>query len=241
MLSIDEATDIISSLVTRAYLDDAPRCPDPFHIAKVHGFTLQPDSDSSYVIHSRENGKVIYFPQDQRKERQAWNTAHELCESALLERIEDRDRAHLIAANMARMMLIPPEYFSSDWHANDGDLFALKELYPFASHELLAMNASDLAAEEGLAIIITIVDQPKQAKRPTIYRRWLPGRRPLRQGLTPLENDALQECLDTAQTIETSGEIELPGAADQYAVCRAWPVFEPDWKRVIIRTDVEQE
>lgn len=177
----------------------------------------------------RDSHATILLRPEARSERRQWALAHELGEcfawrvfSAL--GVDPRETPvgsrEAVANQLAGRLLLPRAWLAEDGPTLDWDLFALKNIYATASHELIARRMLDFSAP----IIVTIFDHA----RVTMRRANVRGRVPPSSGLE-------RECWEESR--RTNGTCELREGLRRI---RAWPVHEPDWKREILRTDLEE-
>lgn len=217
----DEAAEIL----TRAGVLRPP--VDLFQVAAQLG--LEVAIDAGQPIRGRIKrlrGRLSVFLQpDERPERMQWTLAHEIGEASafrVFERLGSDPKHHppeqreQVANQMASSLLLPQMWFADDVAAADGDLYALKEIYRTASHELLLMNLLR-GAELTLA---TVFDHG------CITRRRSNGSLPAPRLLTA-ERRAWQCAHAGGQQVDI--------AADDVRV-QVWPVHEPGWKRELMRT-----
>jgi len=173
---------------------------------------------------------TILVRSDERFERQQWSVAHEIGEFAAVyvfgamaidPREAPPDARETVANRLAGRLLLPIAWFAPDAAACGWDLLALKRRYRTASHELIARRMLELS----VPVIISIFDQG----RLTLRRANVPGR-------VPLPSEAERRCWSVVHR-ENHPEQISEGAR----LIQAWPVHEPEWKREILRTEVELE
>lgn len=171
---------------------------------------------------------TILLRSGQRLERQQWAVAHELGQSAAVyvfdalaidPREASKEAREAVAKRLAGRMLLPSDWFGPDAVACGWDLLALKRRYSTASHELIARRMLELAEP----VIISVFD-----------RGGLSWRRSNVAGLVPGPSELETKCWRTAHQ-ESRPERALEGPR----VIQAWPVHEPQWKREILRTEIE--
>ena len=189
------------------------------------------------------NGSILLRPEP-RTERRHWAIAHEIGEEAAervfrLLGVDPRaaptaTREH-VANQLAGRLLLPTDWFAADGAVCDWDLFALKERYGTASHELIARRMLDFDRP----VIVTVFDHGERTWR----RSNVPGRIP------PLNG---QEQIAWRQAHQTSEPADLESHSLRV---RAWPIHEvtgaitpvagaitpAGWKREIVRTDLLEE
>jgi len=171
---------------------------------------------------------AILMRHDPRVERQQWAVAHEIGE-ALAEQVfgelgiegreAPRQGRETVANAIARAILLPREFFTTDGPALDWDLLALKERYGTASHELIARRMLDCS----MPICISIYDQDRLTWR----RSNVSGRRP---PPSELEWDARRRAHESGEPILEDGPPKL----------QVWPIHEPAWQREILRVQSDE-
>lgn len=171
---------------------------------------------------------TLFVRPEERPERLQWAVAHEIgevvagrvCQSAgaTWDELGPRQR-EAIANQVAQRLLIPTEWFCRGGPGDDGDLFALKQRFATASHELIAWRWLDLVEP----VIVTIFDHGELSRRRCNFALRAPA-------LCDVESACAMEA---RQTGTTTRRIWSAGAAV------AWPVHEPAWQREILRTTVE--
>ncbi len=152
--------------------------------------------------------------------------AHELGEAAIeslmrqlrLKANELKEHAREQLANrFASRLLLPSEWFAATAQDCERDLFALKEVYSTASHELIGWRMLDLAPRA----IVSLFDQGNlQARRSN-----LPGKPP---AFTSAESDAWRRAHETGRSVRRDQPLRID----------VWPIHEPAWRREILRLDV---
>ncbi len=172
----------------------------------------------------------IYYRPEPVTERQQWTIAHELGEHFKAEllcrlgsRPDDADPSagEMLANLFANHLLLPTSWFARDAARLDFDLLALKQRYATASHEVLAMRMLDLPQP----CIISIIDNDKIHRRRS--NAW-----PIDRRLHPSE----QQC---QQLVRARGEPSR--LMHQGWTVSGWPVHQADWKREILRTEIETD
>jgi Zn-dependent peptidase ImmA (M78 family) len=174
--------------------------------------------------------RQIFLRPEPSEERHQWTVAHEIGEHQkihLLERLgvepgQTRPMAGESLANLfAYHLLVPGCWFASDAAQTGYDLLELKDIYRTSSHEVIAWRLLDLPEP----CIITIVDND------AIHRRrsnaW-----PIRQELEPAES----ECQRYVNHYSRPRVIQRDGWT-----VHGWPVHKTDWKREILRSQVDAE
>ncbi|HTU27540.1 MAG TPA: ImmA/IrrE family metallo-endopeptidase [Pirellulales bacterium] len=167
----------------------------------------------------------ILLRPDPRPERRQWAVAHEIGEHMAYQVFAALGASGAeapptaregVANHLAGRLLLPSDWFGRDATACDWDLLELKRRYATASHELIARRMLDFEPW----IVITIFDNDRLTfRRSNRFRR--------RPELSPDE----RECRRHVTAARRPCWLERQG-------CRisAWPVYEPDWRREILRT-----
>lgn len=146
-----------------------------------------------------------------RRDRQGFRIAHECAHALLLEAgMPDTEPA---CDAVASCLTLPRIDFMRDRRATGGDLFALRELHPYASHEAILRRMVSLDAA-----VAWVWDVAPVERR---YRIVTPGMRWAHRAPTPLELEAMTHALDAREHAEPIGGV------------RAWPVIEGDFVRVV--------
>jgi hypothetical protein len=169
----------------------------------------------------------------ERPEREQWAVAHEVGESVayrVFERLgvsfdESLPTAREQVANrLANSLLLPRRWFAADGLDHDWDLFALKERYQTASHELIARRMLDMRPP----VVITVCDLGRVHWR--------------RSNVTARPPGMLPEELDLWHATHRSGVATsnlLDGETGLERV-QCWPIHEANWKREILRSEVAE-
>ncbi len=162
---------------------------------------------------------------DSRPERQQWAAAHELGEYAAW-RVFDRLGVDMrlvvpawrerVASLLASRLLLPGCWFRPIAEAAGWDLLEIKACFITASHELILRRMLDFE----LPLVISVFDQG----RLTLRRSNLPGRVP------PPQADELACVRRVRQTARPAHR----------GTAAAWPVYEPGWRRELVRWEVAE-
>ncbi|MER3416152.1 MAG: hypothetical protein C4297_08095 [Gemmataceae bacterium] len=176
----------------------------------------------------RDRG-VVFLRPESRPERLHWALAHEIGEH-LKARIWQRlgvppaERPALAGESLAnlfaRRLLVPTRWFRDDAPWCHYDLSELKERYRTASHEVIAWRMLDLPDP----CIVTVVDNGHVTRRRS--NAW-----PVTRQLLPVE----RACQHYVHEYSRPRRLQQGGHT-----VWGWPVHEPDWKREILRTVVEE-
>jgi len=159
--------------------------------------------------------KFVDIGKGTRVERRNFTLAHEIMELELPEAITAKDFRHKIAVRGAAALLCPACFFREACAADALDLFGVKVIFSTASHEVVALRSLDFSEA-----IITIFDNGRLKNRETSYPF---GAQPV----SPQERELVRQVM-------RSGEVE-PDSWEA-ASATAYPVFENDFKRVILHT-----
>ncbi len=172
---------------------------------------------------------TILLHDDPRPERRQWAVAHEVGEYAAhrlfdtlgIDPRETPTDAREEAANrLAGRLLLPDVWFQRDAGACGWDLLQLKARYATASHELIARRMLECTPP----VVISIFDNGRLSFR----RGNLPGRVP-----PPLPSEwscwrAVHRGNRPRQTREGPHRVQ------------GWPIHEEQWKREILRMEIDQ-
>lgn len=173
----------------------------------------------------QQTGDVIVVRREQWEERTQYTVAHELgeryAEAVCLRAGEDilglsAAFIEALAHRFAARLLCPESSFRRDTQRLDGDLFDLKDIYETASHEVIAFRLLHLET----ASVVTVLDNGRLVRRGA-NRPGLQSRK-----LTPLEDHAWECCRLTGRVAH---------AHDGTVRVDAWPIWEADFRREILR------
>ncbi len=170
----------------------------------------------------------ILLKHDPRKERVQWAVAHEIGET-LAERVfshlavdaslAPQQAREMVANGMAARLLLPRPWFGNDGNECNWDLTRLKEIYATASHELIARRMLDFPPP----VIVAVFDQNRLTWRKSNAGFRMPQ-------LSVREIACRREAYERGQTVYDDGPPAL----------RVWPAHEPQWKREIMRVEVDE-
>ncbi|QDT68405.1 hypothetical protein MalM25_13270 [Planctomycetes bacterium MalM25] len=237
---------------------DAPPV-DAYALAERLGMRVTQDrslnSRARYARVGQRDGRggvpTIVLAEEKRYERRHFAVAHEIGEAhahrvyealGVDPRETARDSREAIANALAGCLLAPGRWLAGLWRDADGDLYAIKEQFQTASHELLARRT--LACVR--APLIVTVDDPGL----TVWRRWnLSGPTPPR---SRLESDCQRRAHETAELAWGDGadqafwDAGLTGApfttvGPPIRRVRVWPIHEAGWRREITLTELMSE
>jgi hypothetical protein len=227
---------VVEEVLARARVESPPI--DAFAVAQALGLAVawddRQEGRARYVrIADRRAASpraAILLRPEPRCERRQWAVAHEIGEHVVhrvfavwaIDPREAPPNAREAVANFfAGRLLLPTAWFESDAGETGWDLLALKMRYATASHELIARRMLECRPP----VIVTIFDQDKI----TFRRGNLPGRAP---PPTAAELSCQREVRQCNEPRERRMDL-----------CRiaCWPIHETDWKREIMRTEVEED
>ncbi len=175
-------------------------------------------------------GRQIYLRPEPSEERHQWTVAHEIGEHLkpqLLERLAvppeaTRAMAGESLANLfAYRLLVPTCWFADDAPQLDYDLLELKKRYRTSSHEVIAWRFLDLPDP----CIVSVVDNEH------VHRRRSNAWRISRE----LERPELR-CQHYVHYYSRPKLVQEEGWT-----VRGWPVHQSDWKREILRSQVDAD
>ena len=195
---------------------------DAYLVASKLGLTIHIDpllKTRGYSLTRWDLGTIIVGSKNPNKsERKQFTVAHEIGEMSLKGRVEEdhlEEASNLMAVNL----LLPRGWFKRDAEAYDFDLLKLKKTYSTASHELIAFRMLEFRP-----MIITIFDNGRLYRRKSSYSFSI-------KSSYPLERQCLKD-------VTTRGKETF--LKDERMSVLGWPVFREDWKRVILRTALEE-
>lgn len=190
------------------------------------------DERARFVRLGAAGAGTILLADDPRPERRQWAVAHEIGES-----VAHRVFAELgvgltdvpagareqVANKLASCLLLPARWFVADGRAAEWDLFALKEAYRTASHELIARRTLEL----GPPAIVTLFDQgrPRWRKANAVAKT---------TPLAPVESQTWRQTLESGRP----ASYDCADLPESIASVRCWPVHEPQWRREFLRTEL---
>jgi len=234
---LDAALDAVAlEVLVEAGVEGPP--VDAFEVARALGITVAWDDRqlgrARYVrLRGRRSGRpsaTILLRPDPRWERQQWAVAHEIGEHVAQRMfarlgVDPRETAadarEVVASHLAGRLLVPTAWFATDGASCGWDLLQLKARYATASHELIARRMLECRP----AVVVSIFDQGRLHFR----RSNLPGR-------VPPPSAAEMDCWRAVH-----GRNRPRQTYDGLRTIQGWPVHEEDWKREILRTEVEEE
>lgn len=222
---------------------------DAYFVAERLGMRVTRDrslaSRARYARVGQRGGRrgvpTIVLAEEKRRERRHFAVAHEIGEASAHRvyaalgvdpREASRDSREGVANALAGRLLAPRGWLAGCWRDLDADLYAIKERFDTASHELIARR---LLACVRAPLIVTIDDPGR-----TTWRRWnLSGLAPPR---TRLETECQRRAHETAELVSGDGAHEpLAGVSPPIQRVRVWPVHEAGWRREITLTELMSE
>lgn len=185
---------------------------------------------------NRVNGLIVLGPEE-RPERRQWAVAHEIGEAIAYRVFEtlgvdpavapDLERER-VANALAGRLLAPRRWLNGVARDTEADLFALKEVFATASHELLARRLLECRRDP---LVVSVFDNGQLT-----WRRWRAASGP--PPMAPVE----RACREQSHA-RNEPAWEEPLYADERVVApiarvRCWPVHEADWRREILLTEL---
>lgn len=192
---------------------------------------------------------TIFLRDDERPERLQWAAAHEIGE-AIAGQMARSDEEHdwgspttreRFANDFARRLLLPREWFVEACREEANDLRRLKQRFPHASHELIALRWLDVSAR----LVIAVYDQGECLRRRSnlpipglALAGSLGGRSRSRRSTT-----SSQACQQVLTPLEQTLRQRLEPHRDRAVLRRddwtgqAWALDEPGWRREIVRLE----
>lgn len=174
-------------------------------------------------------GTTIVVRSELRDERTQYSVAHELGELKAREicrrvgeppEFVSAERFEEVSNRFAERLLCPERWFRRAAQEGDFNLADLKETFTTASHEVIALRM--LHAD--VPTVITVFDNGRIARRTSNLQQAPP--------LAELERRARQSVSSTGRAT----------ALQDAALCvQGWPVWEPGWRREILRTTALDE
>ncbi len=157
--------------------------------------------------------KCVDIGKAARSERRNFALAHEILELELP--ILDKQERHEAAIRGAAALLCPSRFFRDASTGEPFNLTGLKAAFSTASHEVIALRSLDFAGA-----IITVFDNGHLVSRQTSYPFGV-------QPVAPEERAVVK-------AVMRSGTVQHAGW--EGASATGYPVFENDFRRVIVRT-----
>jgi Zn-dependent peptidase ImmA (M78 family) len=173
--------------------------------------------------------KQIFLRPEPTEERHQWTVAHEIGEHfkpQLLQRLgvaPEQTRVMMgesLANLFAYHLLVPACWFGDDARLHGYDVLELKKKYRTASHEVIAWRMLDLTEP----CVITVVDNDH------VHRR---------RGNAFRVRKELEEPEKQCQRYVNHYSRPRVVRADGWTV-HGWPIHQPDWKREILRSVVDE-
>lgn len=215
---------VVAELLDAAGVSAPP--VEPLQLARHLDLVVAYDADQASRARYKRCGPrgAIFLKPDVRAERLHWALAHELgewhawrvCQQAGLSESDlgQGDREEL-ANQFASRLLLPHQWFTEDYRETAGDLFALKQRYPTASHEAIAWRM----LEGGRPTVVTVYDQGRLSRRRSNLSHRCPPWQELERAVWQNAHQGGHRAEQTRQAVQVS----------------AWPIHEPGWKREVIR------
>jgi hypothetical protein len=172
---------------------------------------------------------TILLKPEPRFERRQWAVAHEIGEHVACHIFAEwgvdpaempSDARETVANHLAGRLLLPTAWFTADGRACQWDLMTLKKTYRTASHELIARRMLECRPP----VIISIFDHEKISFR----RSNVPGR-------VPPPSPSELACWRNVHRGRN-----LCWSSKDAGLIQGWSIHEPDWKREILRVEVDE-
>jgi Zn-dependent peptidase ImmA (M78 family) len=225
--------DVACDLLVAAGVDGPP--VDAFRVAEALGIDVAWDDRQAgrarlVALHEGEHAArtSILLRRDPRDERRHWAVAHEIGEAAAHRvfarlsvdpRVAPPAAREDVANRLAGRLLLPTAWLRAAGIGSGWDIAAIKRRSVHASHELVARRILEM----DVPVIVTVFDQNRISWR----RSNVSGRAPR---LSPTE----RRC---QSIVHDSGQPATCDAAGQ--VVQGWAVHEDDWRREILRMEVD--
>ncbi|HHT9126285.1 MAG TPA: ImmA/IrrE family metallo-endopeptidase [Candidatus Brocadiia bacterium] len=240
---IDIIEEEVSKILEICFIEYPP--VDAFLVAEKLNYEIGIDEELKTRGYKRRRwGKdEIIVNSPNKSERKHFTIAHEIAEHRLAghatggfagaDKLTGEDLEKACNA-MASSLLMPAQWFEMDAKTHNFDLLELKKIYSTASHEAIAYRM--LLFSE---CIISIFDNGKATVRKSSINNLHLG-----EHIHPIEVKCFQKVSDSGEPFTVSGDnVRVQG----------WPVFKlakriggsasyfggNDWKRVILRTEMD--
>lgn len=155
MISIERLEGIAKSV----HDDTGIEAPvDPFLLAAACDFALKP-GPRTILEYAR---RIIRYQPKQRSERQNFGIGHETSHGVLIDEGEHRldvdiDEGEMVerdrdADYLSSALLLPQRRFLDDLGRKEWDLFEMKSLHPFVSHQAIAVRMCQVSPSAGVSV-----------------------------------------------------------------------------------------
>jgi len=168
----------------------------------------------------RRGRQHVEVQREDRPERKNFALAHEIMELELKKVLDDPGECHRRANLGASFLLMPTKWFREECFRTGFDIGELKKVFYTASWEAVALRTLNFSAA-----IITILDGGRVTRRKSSYSFYVPRK------LSQEEKEVVQQVLRTRKTHRK-----------HFSSCEvaAYPVFEKEYRRVIVRTTFDE-
>lgn len=176
---------------------------------------------------------TILLADEDRVERWQWALAHEIgeftaqrvCSMLQVGPLQLQESAReRIANGLASALLLPCVWFREIGQTCDWDLLAMKSSFGTASHELIARRMLSMQSP----VIISLFDHGKLVWRKSNVLRWPPSLA-----------DEERQIWQAARARGCATRLDSKQLPAELRSVRCWPVYEPDWKREFLRTELD--
>lgn len=214
----------VEEMLESAGLAEAP--VDAVALALHLGIEVQPEEEDS-APRRRARQRPALRP-DHTPEQLHWAAAHQIgkhIQGELLSRLGiSGGRRPLLGVSLAKVfadhLLVPAGWLEGEARAAGFDLFALKERFDTAGHDVIAWRLLDLDQP----CIITVIDNGHVARRRSNAWR-------VTKELSSVEENCQRQVHRYSRPCRVSEEgWDVQG----------WPVHRADWRREILRSVVEE-
>jgi len=179
--------------------------------------TLEGRRGQNFIFRGK---KYIEVDIRDRKVRQNFTIAHEILEVDLGEIVPDPTERHKLAILWSPFLLMPSNWFQETCIEHNFDILKVKKVFDNVSHEAVALHMLHLAPA-----IVTVFDNDRVTNRRSSYSFYI-SIKPI-----PLEQEAIDQVLESGREFRTQRD------GVEVAAC---PVFEEEFKRVILRTQLDE-
>jgi hypothetical protein len=227
----DAIDRVIADVLPRAGVAEPP--VDALHIAQaVFGFRVEyaePDDEAPGRFGTRPRRRLgantLLVRADQSDESQQAVAARAVAKQllpAILTKLgivpstENKQAQNQLIGLVAPRLLLPTRWFAADIRRADFDLLAIKEIYPTAGFEMLALRMLDVAEDP---CVIAIIDDGVVAARRS-------NRFPVTRKLTAAE----QTCHDQITETEEPARVRVDGWT-----AWGWPTPGIPFRRIVVR------
>lgn len=220
----DQGKDYIEGMVKKILMECDITTPpvDVKAVAKKKGLVLTESMlegrrGQNFIFRGK---KFIEIDIRDRKVRQNFTIAHEILEVDLGEIVADPTERHKLATLWSPFLLMPSNWFQETCIEHNFDILKVKKAFDNVSHEAVALHMLHFAPA-----IITVFDNDRVTNRRSSYSFNVSRK------LMSLEQGVIDQVLSSGEKFQTERDgVEVA----------AFPVFEEEFKRVIMRTQLDE-